>query len=165
MRRGTNTSQRVPADYQEQLAHFRHTIIRARELYNHALSHIANMDQTMVKFDSPPNCTNNIKGMRSVCIATTGAQKRGFTVALCPCADGRKLPAMIIFKERNGQLGKRVRASLQCPDNVRVTATTNGWMTEEKLLWWIQYIWNKAENGECRLLVLDHYKPHHTADV
>lgn len=75
MRRGTNTSQRVPALYQEQLAHFRHKIIRARELHNHALSHIANMDQTMVRFDSPPNRTNNIKGMRTVRIATTGAQK------------------------------------------------------------------------------------------
>ena len=44
-------------------------------------------------------------------------------------------------------------------------ATTNGWMTKEKLLWWIQHIWNEAENGERRLLVLDHYKPHRAADT
>ena len=70
------------------------------------------------------------------------------------------VPALIIFKERNGVLGPRVRAPLQYPDNVRVTASTNGWMTKEKLLRWIQDIWIVAEDGERRLLLLDHYKPH-----
>ena len=119
----------------------------------------------MVRFDSAPKSTNNIKGMTTICIATTVGQKRGFTVALCACADGIKLPALIIFKERNGVLGPRVRASLQYPDNNRVTASTNGWMTKEKLLHWIQDIWSVAEDGERGLLLLDHYKPHRAADA
>ena len=165
MRRSTSCSQRVPADYQVQLVHFRRTIVRHREVNGYALSNIANMDQTMVRFDSAPKCTNNIRGMKSIRIATTGGEKRGFTVSLCACADGRKLPALIIFKERNGVLGRRVRAALRYPDNVRVTASTNGWMTKERLLRWIQDIWSEAEDGERRLLVLDHYKPHRAADT
>lgn len=45
-RQATNCSQKVPADYKEQLAHFERVVVRVRELYT--LSHIANMDQTMV---------------------------------------------------------------------------------------------------------------------
>ena len=149
------TSHVSHARFRIRISHFRHPIIQAQELQPHSKP----MDQTVIKFDSPPNCSSNIKGIQNVRIATTRAQKRGFTVALCACADGRKLPAMIIFKERNRQLGKSVRASLQYPDNVRVTATTNGWMTKEKL-----YYGSFSTSGmrlrERGLLVLDHYKPH-----
>ena len=72
-----------------------------------------------------------------------------------------KLPALIIFKERSGKLGDRVRSAIKCPDNVKGTAATNGWMTTEKLLWWIRGMWKEAEDGERRLLVLHHYKPHY----
>jgi transposase-like protein len=63
MRRSTNCSQRVPADYQEQLAHFRRTIVRYREVNSYALSNIVNMYQTMVRLDSAPKSTNNIRSM------------------------------------------------------------------------------------------------------
>ena len=42
---------------------------------------------------------------------------------------GEKLPAVIIFKERGGVLGVRVKKNLRVPENVRVRASTNGWMT------------------------------------
>lgn len=75
------------------------------------------------RFDQPQGYTNNIGGECHIRIATTGAHKKGFTVALCATADGQKLPAYIIFKERGGELGKRVKAKLTYPHNVRVTAT------------------------------------------
>ena len=71
----------------------------------------------------------------------------------------------MIFKEKGGELGKRVRSAIQCPENIKVTATTNGWMTKDKLLWWVQHMWNESEDGERRLLILDHYKPHRSADT
>ena len=37
---------------------------------------------------------------------------------------------LVIFKEKNGELGPRVRAALKVPDNVRITTTTIGWMTK-----------------------------------
>ena len=78
------------------------------------------MDQTICRFDIPPNRTNNNIGV------TTKAAKRGFRVAANGA--GEKLPALLIFKERGGQLGPRVSKSLTAPENVRVVATNNGWM-------------------------------------
>ena len=49
-RRGTNTSQKVPDDYKDQLTHFRRSIIRYRELHTYRKSDIANMDQTMCRY-------------------------------------------------------------------------------------------------------------------
>ena len=70
-----------------------------------------------------------------------------------------KLPALIIFKERGGKLGEQVTASIKCPYNVKVKATTNGWMTTENILWWFRSMWKG--DGERRLLILDHYKLHY----
>ena len=85
------------------------------------------------RYDFPPSYTYTIRGQKVVRIATTGGQKGGFTIALCAFADAMKLPALIIFKERGGKLGEQVRTAIKCPDNVKITATTNGWMTTEKL--------------------------------
>ena len=57
------------------------------------------------RFDSAPSSTNSVRGQRTIRICTTGAQKKGFTVALCATADGSKLPALVTFKEKNGELG------------------------------------------------------------
>ena len=134
MTRSTNCSQLVPADYQVQPAHFRRTIVRHREVNSYALSNIANMDQTMVCFDSAPKCTNNIRGMKSICIATTGAEKRGFTMSsiprLCSCHCQHKW----------------------MDDEGGTPVVDTGHLDE-------------AEDGERRLLVLDHYKPHRATDT
>ena len=86
----------------------------------------------MCRFDMPPSRTNNKRGERTIRIKTTRAEKKGFTVALAATASGKKLPAMIIFKERGGSLGVRVWRSLRIPPNVRVRASTNGWMTTDE---------------------------------
>ena len=78
------------------------------------------------RFDPLPGATNNIHGAQTVRIATSRAQKKGFTVALCASAAGEKLPAYIIFKGRGGKLGPCVKAALTFPDNVKVSASTNG---------------------------------------
>ena len=42
---------------------------------------------------------NNIRGASTVQIASSGVEKKGFTVALCMLAAGEKLTAYLIFKE------------------------------------------------------------------
>ena len=155
IRCGTNSSQKVPADYADQIMQFRKTIITVRKAKKIDPSHIVNMDQTMCRFDMPPARTNNIRGERTIRIKTTRAEKKGFTVALAAAADGTKLPATIIFKERGGVLGERVRRSLLIPSNVRVRSSTNGWMTATEYQHWLLHLY-----GEHRLLVVDCYKPH-----
>ena len=115
------------------------------------------------RFDPLPGTTNNVRGARTVRIASSGVQKKGFTVALCASASGEKLPAYVVFKERGGQLGPRVKAALVTPNNVRVSASLNGWMTREELHRWIRGVWK--ESSERRLLTLDHYRPHLGADT
>ncbi|KAL8571450.1 hypothetical protein ACOMHN_009382 [Nucella lapillus] len=139
-RRGTCTNQRVPADFEDQLLAFRWSVLRLRLCNLYPLIHILNMDQTMVR-----------------------AEKRGFTVALLVVADGTKFPAFIIFRERNGHIPQRVLLQMQVPDNVRVSATRNGWMTRESLFVWIERVLGHSDQR--RLLVLDQYAAHRTADV
>ncbi|KAL8573041.1 hypothetical protein ACOMHN_010471 [Nucella lapillus] len=92
-RQGTSSSQKVPADFEDQLLEFQQNVLRLRHHHGYPLSNIMNMDQTMVRFDMMPACTNNKKGVKQVRIKSTNAEKRGFTVALTAAADATKLPA------------------------------------------------------------------------
>ena len=158
MRYGTNSVQKVPADYADQLNHFRKSVIAVCKAKNIDPPRIINMDQTMCHFDMPPKRTNTKKEAKTVRIKTTRAKKKGFTVALAAMADGTKLPAVIIFKERGGVLGERVPQSLRVPSNVRVKSSTNGWMTATEYQHWLVYVLGKER--EQRLLVINSYKPH-----
>ena len=157
-RRFTNTSQKVPKDYADKLQQFRKSIIAIRKAKDIPPSRIINMDQTMCRFDMPPRGTNNRKGQKTIRRKTTKADKKGFTVALAATASGEKLPAVILFKERAGVLGKRVKSKLTVPNNVRVRASTNGWMTREEYHHWLAHVYK--DEDEPRLLVVDSYKPH-----
>ena len=101
---GTNNSQKVPADYADQIIQFHKTIIAVCKAKKIDPSHIINMDHTMCGFDMPPACTNIIRRRKTIRIKTTCAEKKGlnFIVALAAAADGTKLPATIIFKECGG---------------------------------------------------------------
>ena len=157
--KGTNASQKVPADFQEKVLGFVHHIIVLREVNAYRMSDIANMDQTICRFDSPPSATN-VRGARTICITTTGAEKHGFTVYLGILANGSKLPAFVVFKERCGQLGPWVKAALRILEIVLVTTTTNGWMTKEKVHHWLRGLWDVSSYSTRRLLMLDCYHPH-----
>ena len=65
---------------------------------------------------------------------------------------------MMIFKEKNGVLGPRVKANLRIPTNVVVAASPNGWMTRSKL-------WGNSLYGSRRLQVLYSYRPHKSTDT
>ena len=69
---------------------------------------------------------------------------------------------MIIIKEKGGKLGPRVSKSLSFPANVRVMATTNGWMTSPMYNWWLNNLYDYDEQR--RLLIVDKYKSHTVED-
>ncbi|KAL8566227.1 hypothetical protein ACOMHN_063117 [Nucella lapillus] len=162
-RQGTSSSQKVPADFEDQLLEFRRNVLRIRHRHGYPLSNIMNMDQTMVRFDMMPARTNKKKCAKQVRIKSTKAEKRGFTVALTAAADGTKLPAFVILRERNGNIPPRVFLQLRVTDNVCVCATANGWMTRDTVNAWIQRVlWPSDER---RLLLLDCYSAHRTEAV
>ena len=75
------------------------------------------------------------------------------------------MPAMMIFKEKNGVLGPRVKANLRIPTNVVAAASPNGWMTRSVLHSWFHRVWGNSLYGSRRLLVLDSYRPHKSTDT
>ena len=100
---GTNSFQKVQADYHGLPHDFRRAIITLQHVHDIEPSRIVNMDQTMCKFDMPPNHTNNKKGAKSVRIKTTRAEKKGLTVALATTAAEEKLLAVIILRSVSEQ--------------------------------------------------------------
>ena len=93
-------------------------------------------------------------------ISSSGGAKRGFTVALCALASGFKKPAYICLKERNGIIPPRVLQALRIPDNVKVTASTNGWMTGPIMAARVNRIWGPNTDDVRRLLILDRARIH-----
>lgn len=158
--RGTSEAQKIPEDYSDQIQSFVSVIRKKRIENNYTMYNIGNMDQTMCRFDMAPSSTNSLKNQRSVRIATTGGLKRGFTVALCALASGHKRPAYICFKEAKGVVPPRVLASLRIPANIIVTASTNGWMTGEKMAHWINRVWGPDVDDVRRLIILDRARIH-----
>ena len=69
----------------------------------------------MCRFDMPPSRTNNKRGEWTIHIKITHAEMKGFTVALAATASGKKLSAVIVFKERGGSLGGACPAESSYP--------------------------------------------------
>ncbi len=103
----------------------------------------------------PAKRTNSKKGAKDIRIKTARAEKKGFTVVLTASAMGR---SYLFFKERGGELGKRVKRALNIPDNVRIRATKNGYQTREEYHHWLRYVFGKQDH-RC-LLIVDEYRPH-----
>ena len=51
-------------------------------------------------FDIPSNKTVDVKGAKTVMIKTSGNEKMCYTVVLVCCADGTKLPPLLISKRK-----------------------------------------------------------------
>ena len=83
-------------------------------------------------------------------------------MALAATASRQKLPAVISFKERNRILGKRIKKGLSIPSNVRVQASTNGWMTATEYRRWLVTVLKRDDHR--RLLIVDSYSPHRSED-
>ncbi|KAH7971207.1 hypothetical protein HPB49_020289 [Dermacentor silvarum] len=162
MRHTTNESQKTPEDFTEGAKAFRSAVNALRICHEYTFFNISNMDQTMVRMDSPANRTNNVVGESTVRIANTGCTRRGFTVALAAGASGHKLPGFVILKEPSRRIPPKAFMSLCIPANVRVTASKNRWMTSDKLQEWLTRVWGPNSDDVRRLLVLDQAPIHKT---
>ena len=91
LRQKTTLAQRLPDDYEEKIVRFHRYIIDLRKEHNYPLHVIANMDETPLTFDMPPNRTINNSGEKTIKIRTTGNEKNRITVVLTCAGDGSKL--------------------------------------------------------------------------
>jgi len=91
-------------------------------------------------------------------IKTSGNEKMPYTVVLVCCADGTKLPPLLIFKRKT--LPKDI-----VPHGIYVHVHSKGWMVGEGMKLWIEKVWSKRPGGllkKLSLLVCDQFKAHVT---
>lgn len=156
LRRGTNSAQTRPQDNDEILLEFSNMIMQLRLQHQYPADRIINVDETMIRFDTPSNYSNNTRGEKAIRIKNTNADKRGVTVILAVTAEGHKLPAVMIFKEQGGAFGPRValRIAGQVPSNIRARATSSGWNGNAEMEWWIENVLPWSMNSRL-LLIMD----------
>jgi len=116
------------------------------------------MDETPVYFDIVPGKTVDQVGTKSVCVRTTGSEKRHITVVLAVTASGDVISPMIIFK------GKR-ELKLKCPKGWIVAVQQKAWMDEVLMAKWVKEIYRQYTNRKPSLCVLDSFRAHITEKV
>lgn len=161
MRTKTKLAQKMPKDYEEKVLAFHAHVIKTRKMMNFDLNQIGNMDEVPLTFDVPSNRTVDLKGIKTVAIKTSGHEKDHFTCVLACCADGTKLPPMLIFKRKTMPKGK-------LPPGIFVHVQEKGWMDQTGMDLWFKRIWNKRPGAllkEPAMLVIDSFRGHLTTDV
>ena len=159
LRQKTTLAQRLPDDYEEKIVRFHRFIIDLRKEDSYPLHFIANMDETPLTFDMPPNRTINSTGEKTVKIRTTGNEKNLVTVVLACCGDGSKLKPMVMFK-------RKTVPKINNKHGVVVSAQEKGWMDTDQMKVCIDKVWRWQFGGLRKsLLVYDAFKAHVTDRV
>jgi len=85
------------------------------------LGQIGNMDKVPLNFSVLSNKNVDIKGAKPITIKTSGHEKTHYTVILACCADGTKLPPLLIFK-------KKMMPSDKIKQEIFIHVQAEGWM-------------------------------------
>jgi hypothetical protein len=88
------------------------------------IGQLGNMDEVPLTFDVPLDETVNVKGAKMIMIKPSGNENTCYSVVLACCADGTKLPSLLIFKRKT--LPKDV-----IPPGIYVHVHSEGWMEKE----------------------------------
>ena len=161
LRQKITLAQRLPDDYEEKIVQFHRYIIDRRKKHNYPLHLIANMDETPLTFDMPPNLTINSIGEKTVVIPPTGNEKNPVTVVLACAGDGTKLKPMVIVKRNS-------LSEMNNKHGVVVSAQEKGWNDADQLKIWIEKVWRSRLVGlrrRRRLLDYDVFEAHVTESV
>ncbi|GAV06265.1 hypothetical protein RvY_16283 [Ramazzottius varieornatus] len=121
---------------------------------------ILNMDQTMIRLVSPGKKTVSSKGVNGVSVKHPPGEKEGFTINLTIGADGRNLPAKIVFKTaaKSGKLSDNFVAKLEAPTNVIIKSAWSVWWNEDHDRKYIEKMF--PMNQEFTVLVRDSHSVH-----
>ena len=90
----------MPREYERKIIEFHKYVINTRKKLCFEMGQLGNMDEVPLTFDIPSNKIVNVKGAKTIMIKTSGNEKTRYTVVLACCADGTKLPPLIIFKRK-----------------------------------------------------------------
>jgi len=100
MRTKTTIAQKLPREYERKIIEFHKYVINMRKKLCFEIGQLGNMDEVPLTFDVPSNKTVGVKGSKTIMIKTSGNEKTRYTVVLTCCADGTKLPHLLMFKRK-----------------------------------------------------------------
>jgi len=124
MRTKTTIAQKLPSEYKRKMIEFHKYVINMRKKLCFETGQLGNMDEVPVMFDVPWNKTVDVKGAKTIMIKTSGNEKTRYAVVLACCADGTKLPPLLVFKRKT--LPKDV-----IPDGIYIHVHSKGWKDGE----------------------------------
>jgi len=119
-------AQKLPREYERKIIEFHKYVINMRKKLCFEIGQLGNMDEIPLKFDVPSNKTVDVKGAKTIMIMTSGDDKTHYTVILACCANGTKLPSLLIFKRKTLPTYVRV-----IPHGIYVHVLSKGWMDGE----------------------------------
>ena len=91
------------------------------------------MDEVLLTFDVPLNKTVDVKGAKTIMIKMSGNEKMCYTVVLACCADGTKLPPLLIFK-------RKTLPTDVIPHGIYIHVHSKGWMDGEVMKLWLEKV-------------------------
>ena len=120
----TTIAQNLPCEYERKITEFHKYVINMRKKLCFVIGQLGNMDEAPLTFDVPSHKTVDVKGTKTIMIKTCGNEKTRYTVVLACCADGTKLPCLLIFK-------RKVLPKDAIPHGIYVHVHSNGWLDKE----------------------------------
>nr|XP_028597585.1 uncharacterized protein LOC114603030 [Podarcis muralis]XP_028597587.1 uncharacterized protein LOC114603030 [Podarcis muralis]XP_028597588.1 uncharacterized protein LOC114603030 [Podarcis muralis]XP_028597589.1 uncharacterized protein LOC114603030 [Podarcis muralis] len=150
MRTKTRIAQKMPEEYESKILSFHKFVIDARKKNGFENGQIGNMDEVPL----PSNRAVDLKGAKTIAVKTSRQEKTHYMVVLSCCADGTKLPPMLIFKRKT--FPKEVIRR-----GVVVHVHEKGLMDENGMRVWVEKVWSKRPGGLLKkpaLLVLDQFR-------
>ena len=101
---------------------------------------LRNLDEVPLTFDVPSNKTVDVKGAKTIVIKTSCNEKTFYTVVVTCCADGTKLPTLLIFK-------RKVLPKDVIPHGIYIHVHSKGWVGGEGMKLWLEKVWSKRPGG------------------
>ena len=173
-----NAAQRAPTHVSQEDPRLKHQVATSYMLTTRALltqthrnkAFIINMDQTPYNPRDVPSKTWDQRGAKTVTAKQMKVGVGHVSVLLTVCADGTKLPPLIVFKAK---AGGRVEAEFTKPDfpkdGIYCAVQDNAWCDERIMLMWVDKVLKPyiatCPHGVIPYLLLDKYKCHSTAAV
>ena len=164
LRATTHKSQEDPSEKKELATAFLETTRSLLTQANRDKRFIINMDQTPVNLHDSNKKTLAKIGSKTVNAKEMKTSVGRVTVCLTVCADGTKLPPLIVYK---GEPGKAVEREVTkyYPDALVCCVQPNAWTDERVALIWVDKVLAPyvatAPKGVVPYLFLDKYKCHY----
>ena len=167
LRASTHKSQEDPKEKAELATAFLQTTRRLLAQGNRDKRFIINMDQTPVNLHDSNKKTLAKIGSRTVNAMEVKTSVGRVTVCLTVCADGTKLPPLIVYK---GEPGRAVKREVTKYPNAAVYCVQpNAWTDERVALIWVDKVLAPyvatAPKGVVPYLFLDKYRCHYQGSV